>query len=77
MQTETLPKAGERTQPILNGNKFVKTRHIFIQNVGCYFPTMQEAVKEGTSPNGVGLWSEELIHGGETFFRAGNLNVWN
>lgn len=64
-------------QPILNGNKFVSGQHVFVAGTGCYFPTLEIAIKEGTSPNGVGLWSEELVFDGKTFFRAGNLNVWN
>ncbi len=69
--------ATQQTTPVLNGNKFVKIPHVFIQGTGCFFETQVIAVKEGKSPGGVGLWSESIEFEGKTWFRAGNLNSWD
>lgn len=61
----------------LNGNTFVKTLHVFVPGTGCFFPTREIAINYGTSPNGVGLWVETIEFDGKTWFRAGNVNVWN
>lgn len=62
---------------ILNGNKFVKTEHVFVVGDGCYFATEQEAINQGTSSNGVGLWTKTLEFDGKTWFQAGNTNCFD
>ena len=64
--------------PILNGNSFCKQiPHLFVYGVGCYLPFPVDAVKAGTSPNGVGQWMDSIEFEGQTWFLAGNLNVWD
>ena len=64
----------------LNGNQFVKETHVFVpegEGRGCYFPSMQKALDHGTSPNGTGLWIKTLEYGGQTWYQAGNENVFD
>lgn len=61
----------------LNGNKFVKVSHVFVEGRGCFFQTRDIAIDQGTSANGVGLWVETIEFDGQTWFRAGNENVWS
>jgi hypothetical protein len=61
----------------LNGNRFVKVPHLFVEGKGTFFPTQQIAVDHGTSPNGTGLWVKTVEFNGQTWFQAGNTNVWN
>lgn len=78
MTATATTKAGERTHKVeVNGNRFVKQPHIFIQGEGCYFPTLEIAIAQGTSPNGVGLWTKQIEFNGSTYFKAGNTNVWH
>lgn len=61
----------------LNGNKFVKIPHLFVEGQGTFFSDQATAIKQGTSPNGVGLWVKEYLFEGAAYFQAGNLNCWD
>ena len=63
--------------PTLNGNKFVKAEHVFIQGVGCFFPTLEIAKRESYSPNGVGYWEETIVFAGKTWFQTGHTNIFD
>ena len=69
--------ATQNQEPIRNGNKFVKAEHVFVIGDGCYYSTMDEAVKQGTSPNGTGLWHRTIEFDGKTWYQAGNNNCWD
>ena len=57
--------------PILNGNRFVKTEHVFIYGKGCYFPTLEIDQKEGRNPNNAGYRQESIEFNGKTWFLRG------
>jgi hypothetical protein len=61
----------------INGNSFIKIPHLFVPGKGTFFADKETAVRQGTSPNGVGLWFDEFTFEGATWYQAGNLNCWD
>ena len=66
-----------KTQATLNGNKLVKTEHIFVPGEGCFYRTMEQARKEGVGPNAAGTWIKTIEFGGSTWYQMGQVNAWD
>jgi hypothetical protein len=62
---------------IVNGNRFVKTPHLFVPGKGTYYPSKEAALKAAYSPNGVGLWCETYTYLDQTWFQFGYTNIWD
>ncbi len=63
-------------ETMLNGNKFAKELHVFVNGKGTYYPTKEIALKNGLHPNFVGLWIDTIEFDGNTWYQAGNTNVY-
>lgn len=63
--------------PVLNGNKMVTIEHVFVEGAGCFFATREIAHREGVGPNASGIWEKTITALGRTWFKAGQLNVWD
>jgi len=72
-QIQEIPVTGEVN---VNGNRFVKEPHVFIEGQGTFFARLEDA-KNRLSPNGVGVWCKAVQICHNQYFQCGHYNVWN